>query len=49
MSLNDSFLATLTQAFNVYLQTSARSNEKLKILHAKIANDLAQKLGGEFS
>ena len=49
MSLNDSFLATLTQAFNVYLQTSARSNEKLKILHAKIANDLAQKLGQEFS
>lgn len=49
MNLNDSFLATLTQAFGIYLQTSARSNEKLKILHAQIAKDLAQKLGGEFS
>lgn len=49
MSLNESFLSTLTRAFEIYLQTSARSNEKLKILHAQIANDLARKLGGEFS
>lgn len=49
MILNESFLAILTRAFNVYLQTSARSNEKLKILHSKIANDLTQKIGGEFS
>lgn len=49
MSLNESFLAILTRAFNVYLQTSARSNEKLKILHSKIANDLTQKIGSEFS
>lgn len=48
MSLNESFLATLTRAFEIYLQTSARSNEKLKILHAKIATDLTQKLGNEF-
>lgn len=48
MSLNESFLATLTMAFEIYLQTSARSNEKLKILHAKIASDLTQKLGNEF-
>lgn len=48
MSLNESFLATLTRAFEIYLQTSARSNEKLKILHAKIASDLTQKLGNEF-
>lgn len=40
MSLNENFLATLTRAFETYLQTSARSNEKLKILHAKIATDL---------
>ena len=33
----------------MYLQTSARSNEKLKILHSKIANDLAQKFGSEFN
>lgn len=48
MSLNENFLATLTMAFETYLQTSARSNEKLKILHAKIATDLTQKLGNEF-
>lgn len=48
MSLNESFLATLTRAFEIYLQTSARSNEKLKILHSKIATDLTQKLGNEF-
>ncbi len=48
MNLNESFLATLTRAFEIYLQTSARSNEKLKILHAKIATDLTQKLGGKF-
>lgn len=48
MSLNENFLATLTRAFETYLQTSARSNEKLKILHAKIATDLTQKLGNEF-
>ena len=48
MSLNESFLNTLTRAFQTYLQTSARSNEKLKILHAKIAGDLSAKLGREF-
>lgn len=48
MNLNESFLATLTTAFEIYLQTSARSNEKLKILHSKIASDLTQKLGNEF-
>lgn len=48
MSLNESFLSTLTQAFRVYLKTGARSNEKLKILHAKIASDIADKLGNEF-
>ncbi len=48
MSLNESFLSTLTRAFETYLQMNARSNEKLKILHAKIASDLTQKLGNEF-
>lgn len=49
MSVNDGFLSTLTRAFETYLKTSARSNEKLKILHAKIANDLAQKLGANLA
>lgn len=48
MSLNDEFLNTLTQSFKVYLQTGSRSNEKLKILHAKIARDLAHILGNGF-
>ena len=48
MSLNESFLATLTMAFETYLQTSASGSAKLKILHAKIATDLTQKLGNEF-
>ena len=37
---NDDFLNILTQSFDIYLKTNARSNEKLKILHQKIANDL---------
>lgn len=49
MNLNDEFLDTLTQSFKVYLQTSARSNEKLKILHSKIARDLTSLLGKGFS
>ncbi len=41
---NDDFLNILTQSFDIYLKTNARSNEKLKILHQKIANDLKNKL-----
>lgn len=43
------FLETLSASFRAYLQTHARSNEKLKILHAKIAQDFSAKLGSEFS
>lgn len=41
---NEAFLKTLEAAFKKYLQTGARSNEKLKILHSAIASDLAQRL-----
>lgn len=41
---NDDFLNILTQSFDIYLKTNARSNEKLKILHQKIANDLKTNL-----
>lgn len=43
MSLN--LLSTIKESFQKYLTTSARSNEKLKILHAKIAADLQYLLG----
>lgn len=47
--LNKRFLNTLTEAFRKYLQTSSRSNEKLKILHSKIAMDLTKILDNKFS
>ena len=47
MDLNQSFLETLTESFQIYLKTGARSNEKLKILHGKIACDLENKLQKE--
>jgi len=43
MSLN--LLPTIKASFNKYLTTSARSNEKLKVLHAQIAGDLQKLLG----
>lgn len=43
------FLATIEKSFKTYLQTGARSNEKLKILHAKIAQDFSAKLGDNFN
>lgn len=42
------FLETLGASFRAYLQTHARSNEKLKILHAKIAKDLQNKFGKDY-
>ena len=43
--MNDEiFLDVIKQSFIKYLTTNARSNEKLKILHAKIAEDLDNKL-----
>lgn len=46
MTLNESFLYTLTRAFKAHLGVDAK--EKAKILHTKIADDLASKFGAEF-
>ncbi len=43
-----SLLPTIEQSFHKYLNTHPRSNEKLKILHAKISSDLKQLLGNEY-
>jgi len=41
---NDEFIECLKKSFIKYLQTSERSNEKLKILHAEIAQDIIKRL-----
>lgn len=46
---NDELLATLKQAFDTFLRTGSRSNQKLKVLHPKIANDILLQLGAEYS
>jgi carbonic anhydrase len=46
---NKKFLEMIESAFKKYLETSARSNEKLKILHGAIADDLQTNLGKGFS
>ena len=46
---NDQLLAILKQAFETFLRTGSRSNEKLKVLHPKIANDILSLLGEEYS
>jgi len=46
---NLQFLDVLRLSYYKYLETGARSNEKLKILHGAIAADLANKLGEEHS
>ena len=48
MSLNSDFLETLRESFEKCLDTSPRSNEKLKILHSKIAKDLSSLLGKDY-
>ncbi len=45
---NDKFLEVLRDSFKIYLQTSARSNKKLEVLHGAIANDLHQRLGSGY-
>ena len=45
---NDKFLEVLRDSFKVYLETSARSNKKLEILHGAIAEDLSQRLGAGY-
>ncbi len=46
---NQDFLATLREAFKTFLLTGSRSNQKLKILHKKIANDILSLLGHEYT
>lgn len=41
---NQEFLQVLKKSFISYLKTSARSNQKLKILHGAISNDLYERL-----
>ena len=41
---NHEFLEVLKQSFLVYLRTSARSNEKLKVLHGAISYDIDSRL-----
>ena len=41
---NSQFLEVLKQAFITYLQTGARSNKKLEILHGAISKDLQERL-----
>lgn len=41
---NQTFLNVLKQSFLTYLQTHARSNEKLKVLHGQIAQDIDNKI-----
>lgn len=45
---NNQFLQSIAKSFKKFLETSARSNEKLKILHGDIAKDLIKKLGKDF-
>ena len=44
---NQKFLTVVRDSFKKFLETGSRSNEKLKILHGAIANDLLQRLGNE--
>ena len=46
--MNLNLLPIIKTSFQKYLTTNARSNEKLKILHAKIASDLQDLLGKEY-
>jgi hypothetical protein len=46
---NLEFLDCILQSFKVFLVTGSRSNKKLKVLHGGIANDLANKLGENYS
>lgn len=48
MLTNDDFLKVLEDAFSEYINTSARSNKKLYILHGAISKDLASRLGPEY-
>ncbi|MBO4738087.1 MAG: hypothetical protein J5606_00840 [Bacteroidales bacterium] len=46
---NQEFLTVVGNSFKKFLETGSRSNEKLKILHGAIANDLQNRLGKGYS
>ncbi len=46
---NEDFLSTISKSFVEFLNTSARSNKKLKILHGAIAQDMEKKLGSDYA
>lgn len=45
---NKDFLHIITEAFRAFLKSGSRSNEKLKILHGAIAEDLHKRLGDDY-
>ena len=45
---NSDFIIKLKESFEKYLKTNSRTNEKLKILHGAIAEDIAARLGSGF-
>lgn len=45
---NQEFLRVISNSFTTFLDTGSRSNEKLKILHGAIANDLLLRLGKNY-
>lgn len=45
---NQQFLQTIGASLRRFLQTHPRSNEKLKVLHAKIAEDIKNRLGDSY-
>ena len=46
---NRKFLTVVGHSFKKFLETGSRSNEKLKILHGAIAEDLQERLGNEYN
>ncbi len=46
---NQEFLTVVGNSFRKFLETGSRSNEKLKILHGAIAEDLKSRLGADYS
>lgn len=45
---NLEFLNIIACSFKKFLNTNSRSNEKLKILHSAISNDLQKYLGSKY-
>jgi len=46
---NEDFLSTISKSFVKFLNTSSRSNKKLKILHGAIAQDIEKRLGSDYA